>query len=396
MNDDLGLFDDDEPRDVRPGRTRQQIRTRRRITWLGAGVIVAVLVLVAWFGVRTLLGIGGYSDYSGEGQGTVVIQVQEGQSQRAIASELVEKDVVKSARAFTNAGDGNSALLSIQPGYYKMRGKMSGEAAVKRITDPAARVGNLQIKPGSRLQDVHQPDGSTTEGVLTKLSEAACAKGGDSCVSAEELQRTASTADLTKLGVPEWAASKAAKVDPTHRLEGLILPGVYQIKPGGSANDLLKEVLNASAAQMSAAGLPSIAQSSGKDPYQILIIASLVQSEGIKKDFGKVARVVENRIQQNQKLELDSTVNYVLDRPEIRTSAADRAKAGPYNTYAKTGMPPSPIDSPGTDAIKAAAEPAQGDWLFFVKCEKDGSSCFAKTTEEHQRNVKSAQDRGVY
>lgn len=393
MNDDLGLFDDgSEPS---RGPSRRQVRTKRRITWLGAGVIFAVIVLVAWFGVRHLLG---NADYEGSGGSNVLVQVTDGQSQRAIAEKLASKDVVASAGAFTSAAEGNKDMLAIQPGSYMMRSKMSGKAAVERMTDPAARAGSLQLRPGSRVHDVKKPDGSVDKGLLSRLAEASCAKldGKSTCVSKHRLKQVAASTDLADLGVPRWAAEKAAKVDRKHRLEGLVLPGVYEVKPGDDAKQLLAGVLHDSATKMSAAGLPSIAHGSGKTPYETLIIASLVQSEGIDKDFGKIARVIHNRLVKHRKLELDSTVNYVLDRPEIRTSASDRAKAGPYNTYAGTGIPPSPIDSPSREAIKAAAKPDPGGWMFFVKCAKDGSSCFAETHGKHRKNVKSAQDRGVY
>lgn len=396
MNDDLGLFD--EERDPPRTRSPEQVRARRRITWLGSGVIIAVIVLVGWFGVRELLGIGGFPDYSGEGTGSVLVQVSDGQSQRSIAEELAQKDVVASSDAFVAAGKDNRELLAIQPGYYIMRHHMSGEAAVQRITSPAARTGNLQIKAGTRLQDVHQPGGGVVHGVFSLLSQASCANvdGHSTCVSTQQLRHVAETANLRSLGVPDWAASAAAKVPPEHRLEGLILPGVYQVKPGDDAQQLLKSVLTNSAAEMSAAGLPGIASGTRYTPYQTLVIASLVQSEGVEKDFGKISRVIHNRLAQHHRLELDSTVNYVLDRPEIRTTQADREKAGPYNTYANATMPPSPIASPSKEAITAAADPTPGPWMYFVKCEKDGTSCFARTSQEHQQNVDSARKRGVF
>lgn len=393
MNDDLGLFDEESA--PPPGSSRRERRTKRRITWLGAGVIFAVIVLVAWFGVRQLLG---NADYEGNGGTKVLVQVTDGQPQSAIAEELVDKHVVASAGAFTAAAEGNKDMLAVQPGYYVMRSKMSGKAAVNRMTDPAARAGSLQLRPGSRVNDVKKPDGSVDKGLLSRLADASCTKlnGKSTCVSKHQLRGVLSSTDLTSLGVPRWAAEKASKVDKAHRLEGLVLPGVYEVKPGDDAKGLLATVLRDSAAKMSAAGLPSIAEGTGKSPYETLTIASLVQSEGVEQDFGKIARVIHNRLAKHRKLELDSTVNYVLDRPEIRTSAKDRAKAGPYNTYAGTRIPPSPIDSPSREAIKAAAKPDSGDWMFFVKCAKDGSSCFAKTHGEHRKNVKSAQDRGVY
>jgi UPF0755 protein len=128
----------------------------------------------------------------------------------------------------------------------------------------------------------------------------------------------------------------------------------------------------------------------------VLIMASLIEREAIEKDFGKVSRVTYNRLAQRMQLQYDSTVNYVLDRPTIRTDSADRNKAGPYNTYKNTGLPPTPISAPSPEAFKAAAAPENGKWLYFVRCQTDGTSCFATTQGEHDKNVAAAQARDAY
>jgi UPF0755 protein len=154
--------------------------------------------------------------------------------------------------------------------------------------------------------------------------------------------------------------------------------------------------VSASATQLQAWNMPTIAENTGYTPYQVLTMASLVEKEAIAKDFAKVSRVTYNRLSESMKLEYDSTINYVLDRPAITTKAADRAKAGPYNSYANTGLPPTPISSPGENALKAAANPEPGPWLFFVKCYKDGRSCFAETNAQHNANKQLAQENGAY
>ena len=78
-------------------------------------------------------------------------------------------------------------------------------------------------------------------------------------------------------------------------------------------------------------------------PYDVLIVASLVEKESITADMPKVARVIYNRLGAGQRLELDTTINYPLDVPSLYTSPENRAKPGPYNTYLNTGLPPTPI-----------------------------------------------------
>jgi UPF0755 protein len=147
---------------------------------------------------------------------------------------------------------------------------------------------------------------------------------------------------------------------------------------------------------MEAAGLPGKAGATGMRPYEVLVIASLVEKEGITADFNQVSRVIYNRLAKPMQLKFDSTINYVLDRQEIRTTDADRTRPGPYNTYLNFGLPPTPIASASDKAIQAAVNPEPGDWLYFNKCEQDGRSCFAATEEEHARNVADAQARGIF
>lgn len=401
MSDGLGLFDDEDVSQA-SRRFHDDSTTRRRrrgvVTWTVVVVVLAVVGVVVWFGLREIAGIGGYADYSGDGQTDVLFQVQSGQAIRDIAANLQKSGVVASAKAFTVAGEDEEDLQSVRPGYYVMRTKMSGRTAVARMLAPSSKVGELQIRPGSRMDDITQPNGATTPGILSRLAKASCAElnGMSTCVSVDTLRSAARTADLTSLGVPRWAIPDVQKADPAHRLEGLIAPDVYQVKPGDNAEKLLNTVITASAIRLQADGMPDLAKNTGFTPYQLLTIASLAESEAITSDFGKVARVTYNRLAANQKLEYDSTINYVLDRPEIRTQESDRANPGPYNTYLQNGLPPTPIASASVDALNAAANPIPGNWLYFVKCKSTGQSCFAATEQEHQQNVQQAQAEHVY
>ena len=102
-------------------------------------------------------------------------------------------------------------------------------------------------------------------------------------------------------------------------------------------------------------------------PYELLTIASLVQTEGTPEVFGNVARVIYNRLEKGIALQFDSTVHYALNRRgEIRVSVEDTKVKSPYNTFLRQGLPPGPIGSPTRDAIDAALNPPLGDWLYFV------------------------------
>ena len=143
------------------------------------------------------------------------------------------------------------------------------------------------------------------------------------------------------------------------------------------------------------ADLEAAAERLGYSPHELMTVASLVQAEGRGDDMPKVARVIYNRLENpgaagtTGRLELDATVNYAHGK-EIgaRTTAEERLIDSPYNTYQVVGLPPGPIESPGDAAIQAAANPADGDWYYYVTVNlKTGETKFAETPEEHNQNV---------
>jgi UPF0755 protein len=119
-------------------------------------------------------------------------------------------------------------------------------------------------------------------------------------------------------------------------------------------------------------------------PYQVVIIASLIEAE-VKRpqDFPQVAEVIINRMHRGMPLELDSTVNYALGTSKPFLSPTDLKTASPFNTYVHTGLPPTPIDSPGQDALQAALNPAQGNYLYFVTTDPiTGDTTFTASLQE--------------
>jgi UPF0755 protein len=392
------VYDDEPPPPSRRSRRSAGGGGRRRgvalslfaVLLLVGGVIAGGLYLFSsWFSTP---------DYEGQGSGDVIVEVQDGDTTTKIAGELRDKDVVASVDAFTEAAAENDKIRSVQPGFYQLRLQMSGAAAVTLLLDPASRVGRLEIRGGVQLDDTSAPDGTVAPGVLSLIAQASCATvdGNQACLTAEDLRTTMATTDPAALGVPEWALEKVALADPNRRLEGLLVPGLYDVLPGMPAADVLRSLLEASAAKLQASGLVSGSQAIGSSPYDVLTIASLVEKEAINPDMPKVARVIYNRLGAGQKLDLDSMVNYPLDLQALRTTAEDRQRPGPYNSYLNTGLPPTPIAAPGAEAVKAALAPEAGPWFYFVRCQTDGTSCFAVTLNEHFNNVNLARQNGAF
>jgi UPF0755 protein len=384
------------PRRSRPGRpTGRSRRSRSGVLLLAVGVLLAAVLGGGYYLFST---ISSAPDFDGRGEGDVIVAVADGDSTAQIGRTLEGAGVVASVAAFLDAAEQDERILGVQPGSYQMRLRMSSASAVERLLDPAARVGQLEIRGGVQLDDTSGPDGSVAPGVLSLISRATCATidGAESCIGVDELRATMAETDPAELGVPEWALEGARAADPIRRLEGLLAPGLYDIEPGQSAAEVLRALLATSATRLEAGGLVSGAPATGYTPYQLLIIASLVEKEGITPDMPEVARVIYNRLEIGQRLELDSTVNYPLDLQALATTDTDRSTPGPYNSYRTTGLPPTPIAAAGGDAIAAALAPEPGPWFYFVRCQTDGTSCFAETFEQHTANVALARRNGAF
>ncbi len=399
---------DSEPPPSRPERevdSRKAVRRHRR--WVVFSVVVLVVIVaglisgfVLWRSTADIV-----PDFAGPGGDEVVIRVQGGDDISDIARTLTDAGVVAGPEAFEQQAALDADVQALRPGYYKVRQRASAQATADALVAKGSRVGQVRLIPGRQLADVTavstDPAAPATvvPGYITQITEAACVplNSKQDCFPADELWKVAETADPAELGVIEWADEDVRTApDPRKRLEGMMLPGDFDIPPGSTPEQALKAVLSASAALWNGTDIIAEAAARKITPYQAAIIASLVEREGIVADMPKVSRVVYNRLAKAMKLEFDSTVNYALDRASIATSAKDRATKSPYNTYVHKGLPPTPISSPGPDAVAAALDPAEGPWLFFVKQNAKGESCFSITAKQHEACVAKARAAGVF
>lgn len=375
-------------------------RRRRRISGVITVVLLAAVIVGAVvLGTKMWRGMSSTSDYAGDGVNDLVIQVHDGDSTTTIGKTLADAKVVATVKGFVDAAQGNAAIAAIQPGFYLMRTEIPAKAAVDKLADPHSRVGKLTIPEGRQLDDTTDvKTHAVTEGIFTLISKASCVDidGEHRCVPVAELRAAAGSAAPAALAVPDWATKRVTAMAADHRrLEGLIAAGTWNVDPSASAQKILASLIGASATHYAGDGLLDTAKSLNMSPYDILVVASLVQRESKPVDFPKVARVIYNRLAVPQRLELDSTVNYALDRQEVATTDADRAKVTPWNTYAAEGLPATPICSPGAPALDAAERPAAGDWLYFVTIDMQGTTLFTKDYQQHLANIELAKHNGV-
>jgi len=169
------------------------------------------------------------------------------------------------------------------------------------------------------------------------------------------------------------AASKAATVPPAFRpdargIEGFLFPATYEFTPKTTAKKLVADQIghfNDNWAKVD----QRFAKTKQLTPYDVLIIASMVEKETIAPDERpKVAAVIYNRLKAGMPLGIDATIRYGLDVPGTEALRVSQLESdNPYNTRNRTGLPPTPIANPGLASMQAAAHPAKVDYLFFVR-----------------------------
>ena len=177
------------------------------------------------------------------------------------------------------------------------------------------------------------------------------------------LSRTAYLAATAPRVVPGFGSTK-------RNLEGFLFPATYDFLPRTTSRQLVQAQLVAFRRNWAHVGL-AYARSKNLTPYDVLIIASIVEKEAqVAGERAKVARVIYNRLHAHMNLGMDSTTRYGLHVPGTRSlTQSDLASDNPYNTRNPhiLGLPPTPIGNPGLASIEAAAHPAPGDWLYFVR-----------------------------
>ncbi len=179
-----------------------------------------------------------------------------------------------------------------------------------------------------------------------------------------------------------------------HHPEGLFFPDTYLFTKQSSDLDLMRRAYGAMSRHLAeewaarSAGLPL------RSAYEALILASIVEKEtGRAEDRPQIAAVFLNRLRRGMLLQTDPTVIYGMgSRFDGNLSKTDLLTDTPYNTYTRSGLPPTPIAMPGLPALRAALHPPASDRLYFV-ARGDGSSEFSRTLDEHNRAVARYQKR---
>ena len=292
------------------------------------------------------------NDFPGPGVSEVQFKVESGDNGEVISQRLFKAGIVKNARTtYQYILDRNPTFY---PGVFSLRKEMSSAEAVKILSNPDAAV----------LTRVTINEGWRASVIFSTLSKATGLK-------LSEFQALFEKPEVFGLD------SKLLNI------EGYLFPATYSFEPNLTAKEILQIMVDRMQQELVSLKVPT------DRIHEVIILASVVEKEvRFPDDFYKAARVFQNRLDINMALQSDATVSYGVGGNTFTTSKADRSDKNRYNTYLYPGLPIGPISSPGSRAIDAVMNPADGKWLYFVSVNLEtGETVFTETYEQHLKAV---------
>jgi UPF0755 protein len=289
--------------------------------------------------------------------GPLVVEIPAHEGARGIAARLRDAGVVRSQVAFLGLTVAKGSLRHLKAGEYE-------------IPQDASTLDIVDLIASGRVRQhlVLHPEGATVSELGRLLENARLAR-------AEDVVRAASDERLRRA------------LDVTGpSLEGYLFPDTYQFVRGMSVDEMLGRMVQ----RMRAKVTPDVlarARARGLDMHGLLTMASIIEREAVDASEQRlISAVFWNRLALDMPLQADPTVQYAVAKQRGTLTRADLGTDHPYNTYARRGLPPGPIASPGLGAIAAAVDPAPVKYLYFV-AQDDRRHHFSTTVAEHNAAV---------
>ncbi len=302
----------------------------------------------------------------------VEITTEEGVTVGALSKQLHDAGVIRYPSVFRF--------------YAKLRKKESGLIATTQTVSASMSYDKLlaafkeQKKPREEIK-VTIPEGYTVEDIIKLFTEE---KGIGT--------REGFVAAINEYSYDYWFIPEQSKLRPgrLYRLEGYLYPDTYYFYTDWSEVSIINKMLSNFEAKFDMR-YKARAEELGWSVDDVIILASMLQMEAkYETEYGKISSVFHNRLGNTAvtggRLESDATIDYILPEHAERITSEELKIDSPYNTYLYAGLPPGPIGNPTSYAINYALYPDSTDYYYFV-AQSNGYSLFARTYEEHLRNV---------
>ncbi len=339
-------------------------RMRRRGGRLALAVAIVLSLGAAVVGIAAgVLRADWTTAYAGYGPGGVFFEVPRGLGVAGIARGLAASGVVKSEWSF-RALALTHPHARLEAGEYRFERPETPEQVFETLAHGRIYLVTVTVPEGETMFDIAGQ--LAAKGVTTR----------EGFLAAAESPRM--LADLAP-GAPS--------------LEGFLFPATYQFprrQPGEKIAEAMVRRFREAWTRSVAAAADAAGGAKPVGALEVVTLASLVEKETrVPEERPLVAAVFRNRLRAGMTLDCDPTVIYALElagRYNGQLLLADLRVDSPYNTYRRRGLPPGPIANPGEASLRAALEPAEGKWLYFVAT-GDGGHAFSRTLAEHNRNV---------
>ncbi len=315
-----------------------------------AALAVVLIFVIAFLG--DAFGIGG-------SKSPVAIKIADGSGSNAIANDLKDAGIIKSASLFKVYAKITGEPL-YQKGVHILNDSMSFGKIIK----------TLESAPKRDEYKILIPEGYELSRILDVLEES-------NLINRDVFMSEIQTGNFNYSFIADIPQRE-------NRLEGYLYPDTYIF----TSDMTEKEIIDAMLQNFNNKVIP-VYEESGTDKSldEIITLASIVEREAANdEERGKVASVFVNRLNKGMKLESCATIQYVLGERKSVLTNADTQIDSPYNTYKNSGLPIGPIASPGLKSIQAALHPENTDYLYFLAGEDLSYSLFATTFEEHLAN----------
>jgi len=329
-------------------------------------VLLLVLLLVVAGGIYAATRYYAWCRDPGTTHAPVPFTVPDGQTGDEVLQRLADAHVVRCGGfvgRFLLQENGHGG--EIRAGSYHLTTGMTLDQAIQVLTTPPKSVPTV---------DLTVPEGYR----LTQIAARAHQVLG---VSADELVHLGLSG---KYSLPPYLPAGSPSV------EGFLFPATYQfVKKGETPDAVITKLLDQFGAEARRVHLQEGAAKLGMTPYQIVTIASMIEKEAkVERDRPLIAEVIYNRLKLGMTLGIDATLLYDDPTPgDGQLTSSDLKSDSPYNTRVHTGLPPTPIASPGLASLQAALHPAIGDYLYYVLCGADGHHKFSKDFATFRHDV---------
>lgn len=349
---------------------------RRRFPWVAVIMLVCIAVVVL---AVTQIGRNWLVPANANDTQIVEVEIPEGTPVSTMGDILEEQGLIRSSSAFSLLVRVQGAAANLQAGVHDLSPSMTMPEIVAALQEGAEEAGLLKVTVN---------EGLTVDQIAEVVADS-------TSYSAEDFLNLMSNQEFLAQLVQQYPILTDSYNNPNVRyvLEGYLFPATYDVAQGETLESLVTQMVDKTNEVLSK--YQADIDASSYSLQDIMSIASLVEKEGqTTEDRKLIAGVFYNRLEQGMPIQSDISVLYALGTHKEMVTYDDLEVDSPYNLYTNAGLPPGPMNSPSEDAIAAALEPTDNDYLYFYANLKTGEVFYTDDYEQHQAWAQEYEETG--